>query len=54
MGTDDDRLKEHEAGPPKKPYAKPQLTEYGSVSKLTQSGGSTTNEGAPRSKRGCL
>lgn len=54
MRRDDDRLKKDAAGSPKKTYAKPRLVEYGSVAKLTQSGGSTTTEGAPRSKMGCL
>ena len=29
---------------PKRPYAKPRLWEYGSIAKLTQSGGSTRSE----------
>lgn len=37
----------------RRPYTKPKLLEYGSVAKLTQSGGSTTNEPAPKMKR-CL
>ena len=30
--------------PKKRPYAKPRLQEYGSIAKLTQSGGTTKNE----------
>lgn len=38
----------------RRPYAKPKLLEYGSVAKLTQSGGSTTTEtGVPKMRR-CL
>ena len=37
----------------RRPYTKPKLLEYGSVAKLTQSGGSTTSEPAPKMKR-CL
>ena len=40
---------------PKKPYAPPKLTEYGSVSKLTMAKGSTDVEIVPNKKRGaCL
>ncbi len=39
----------------KKPYARPTLTEYGSVSKLTLVKGSTSPEGGqPSVKKGCL
>lgn len=40
----------HEAAPPpKRPYQKPTLIEYGPISKLTRSGGSTRSEAsAPR------
>ena len=34
----------------RRPYAKPVLIEYGSISKLTQSGGSTLNEPATKMK----
>ena len=41
--------------PRKKPYARPKLTEYGSVAKLTMAKGSTTAEsGVPNKKAGCL
>jgi hypothetical protein len=40
-------------GSPKRPYAKPKLQEYGTVAKLTQSGGSTKSEGGPLTM-GCL
>ena len=36
----------------KRPYAKPRLQEYGSIAKLTQSGGTTKPEGTMR--RTCL
>lgn len=40
---------------PKRPYAKPTLKEYGSIAKLTQSGGSTKPESGPPLKSGvCL
>ena len=35
----------------KKPYASPQLTEYGTVEKLTRSGGSTRAEGLQAAMR---
>ena len=45
---DDDNVDKHDVGPPKqrarKPYAKPMIHEYGSIAKLTQSGGSTKPE----------
>jgi hypothetical protein len=40
-------------GGPKRPYVKPKLQEYGTVAKLTQSGGSTKSEAGPIAK-GCL
>ena len=43
----------HEKGK-RRPYAKPKLLEYGSVAKLTQSGGSTANEPATKMKGKCL
>ncbi len=33
--------------PPKKPYTKPRLTEYGPVEKLTHSGTQTLGDGGP-------
>ncbi|MGE3277962.1 MAG: lasso RiPP family leader peptide-containing protein [Vicinamibacterales bacterium] len=40
---------------PKRPYTRPVLTEYGSISKLTQSGGATRVEsGVPSMKMNCL
>jgi hypothetical protein len=53
---DDDRRVNAKTQPPKQVYAKPQLIEYGSVAKLTQSGGSTSNEAqTPRRMKGmCL
>jgi hypothetical protein len=38
----------------KKPYVRPTLTEYGSVSKLTMAKGSTQTETVPHDKRACL
>ena len=39
----------------RRPWETPQLIEYGSVAKLTQSGGSTAKEsGVPAKKMGCL
>ncbi len=38
----------------KKPYAAPTLTEYGSVSKLTMTKGSTAWEIVPKKARLCL
>jgi hypothetical protein len=42
--------------PPKRSYSKPELSEYGSVAKLTQSGGSTNSESGVPMMRGnfCL
>ena len=55
MRRDDDRVKKETQDAPKRPYAKPTLIEYGSVAKLTQSGGSTRFETAPMSRAGtCL
>lgn len=42
------------AGGPKKAYASPTLTEYGSVAKLTMVKGSTNVEISPNKKAGCL
>ena len=38
----------------RRPYAKPKLLEYGSVAKLTQSGGSTTTENVSPKMKKCL
>jgi hypothetical protein len=39
----------------KRPYAAPRLTEYGSVAKLTQGGGSRLSDGGTTEKRAtCL
>jgi hypothetical protein len=38
----------------KRPYAAPRLTEYGSVAKLTQGGGSKQQDGGSTFKRTCL
>lgn len=48
--------REPEPGPRmgKRPYATPRLTEYGSVAKLTQGGGSLQSDGGSTFKRTCL
>lgn len=58
---DDDKGDKRGVGKPKarakKPYAKPKIREYGSIAKLTQSGGSTKPEaggGKARGKPTCL
>ncbi len=38
----------------KKPYARPTLTEYGSVAKLTMTKGTTQTEISPNKKKSCL
>lgn len=38
----------------KRPYATPRLTEYGSVAKLTQGGGSLQADGGSTFKMTCL
>ena len=47
-----------DAGAPRtrRPYARPELVEYGSIARLTHTGGSTTTEaGVPKkSKKTCL
>jgi hypothetical protein len=57
MRRDDDGSDKREVGgakarPGKRPYVKPTIREYGSIAKLTQSGGSTRAE-AP-TMRSCL
>lgn len=37
--------------PPKKPYTTPRLTIYGSIEKLTKTGGKTTRDGGMGRKR---
>jgi len=37
--------------PPKKPYTAPRLTIYGSIEKLTKTGGQTTRDGTGGRKR---
>ena len=56
MRNDDDADKRPVGADPrarKRPYAKPVVREYGSIAKLTQSGGSTKPE-AGGGMRGCL
>lgn len=39
----------------RRPYARPVLTEYGSIARLTHTGGSTAKEfGVPKMKINCL
>jgi hypothetical protein len=56
--VNDEHLKEREAsrasGEPKRPYTTPRLTEYGSVAKLTQGGGSLQADGGSTFRRTCL
>lgn len=41
--------------PARRPYVAPELVEYGSIAKLTQSGGSTRSEsGVPVMRMACL
>lgn len=57
---DNDSLAAPDAGAPrprrvKRPYVKPRIREYGSIAKLTQSGGSTKPEsGRPLKSGVCL
>lgn len=45
----------HKGDPTRRPYASPQLREYGSIARLTHTGGSTNSEfGVPRMKKSCL
>lgn len=37
--------------PPKKPYTTPRLTVYGTIEKLTKTGGQTTRDGGGGKKR---
>ena len=51
MGNDQEKRDKVPSGTnTRRPYAKPRLLEYGSIAKLTQSGGSTTNEPAVKMK----
>jgi len=60
MRRDDDGVDKRDVGRPEqhapgRPYAKPRIREYGSIAKLTQSGGSTKNEAGGGMKKGpCL
>jgi hypothetical protein len=61
MTTSEDVMKQEEQRVPergprqrKRPYAAPRLTEYGSVAKLTQGGGSLQGDGGSTFKRTCL
>jgi len=52
----DKKVGQPKARAAKRPYAKPKIREYGSIAKLTQSGGSTKPEagGMARGKPTCL
>ena len=43
-GVDNGKVGQPEPRQRKRPYAKPKMQEYGSIAKLTQSGGSTKPE----------
>jgi hypothetical protein len=56
---DDDGVDKRDVGRPeprarKRPYAKPKIHEYGSIAKLTQSGGSTKPEFSTMRAGACL
>ena len=56
---DDDRAQQRDVNPAagapgKRPYVKPQMREYGSIAKLTQSGGSTKPEAGTMKSGTCL
>ena len=56
---DDDRANQRDVKPAgsrpgKRPYVKPQMREYGSIAKLTQSGGSTKPEASTMKSGTCL
>lgn len=46
-----DETSSPENPPPKKPYTTPRLTIYGSIEKLTKTGGATTRDGGGGRKR---
>ena len=50
----DDRERRTVPRDTKRPYATPRLTEYGSVAKLTQGGGSLQADGGSTFRRTCL
>ena len=58
MSNDNRKDLEHEAARQdrqRRPYKAPTLVEYGSIARLTHSGGSTAREGAvPRMAMSCL
>lgn len=49
----DEHVSDRPGGKPNRQYTKPKLQEYGSIAKLTQSGGSTMTE-AGQPMRSCL
>jgi hypothetical protein len=52
QSSDHDGAREPKA---RRPYTSPSLVEYGSIARLTHTGGSTAKEGTtPRVKSGCL
>lgn len=53
-GDSADHDRARESGP-RRPYTSPSLVEYGSIARLTHTGGSTAREGGtPRVRTGCL
>ena len=58
MRGDDDGVDKQKLAPEtraaRRPYSKPKVQEYGSIAKLTQSGGSTKPEGGTKKSGGCL
>jgi hypothetical protein len=59
MGRDDDGVDKRDLGAPdarkaKRAYRKPKMQEYGSIAKLTQSGGSTRPEPTTMKNTPCL
>jgi len=54
MKQDEQRAPERGPRERKRPYATPRLTEYGSVAKLTQGGGSLQGDGGSTFKKTCL
>ena len=54
MKQEEKRGPERDPRTGKRPYAAPRLTEYGSVAKLTQGGGSLQGDGGSTFKKTCL
>lgn len=54
MEKEESRVPERQPIERKRPYTTPRLTEYGSVAKLTQGGGSLQADGGSTFKMTCL